>query len=104
MQYVDDDTLLVAISEPSNVLAVDDIALMTGLNVRAALTTEEQLEELLSRLSQSDVERATQGRRARVSATGRRRSGRDRGRSRIGEPARIGPDQRTAPTRLGHPP
>ena len=30
-----------------NVLAVDDIALMTGLNVRAALTTEEQLEELL---------------------------------------------------------
>jgi type IV pilus assembly protein PilB len=59
VQYVDDDTLLVAISEPSNVLAVDDIALMTGLNVRAALTTEEQLEELLSRLSRSDVERAS---------------------------------------------
>src|SRR4051794_22129536 len=60
VQYLDDDTLLVAISEPSNVLAVDDIALMTGLNVRAALTTEEQLEELLSRLSRSDVERASQ--------------------------------------------
>lgn len=60
VQYVDDDTLLVAISEPSNVLAVDDIALMTGLNVRAALTTEEQLEELLSRLSRNDVVRATQ--------------------------------------------
>ncbi|MGK2877688.1 MAG: GspE/PulE family protein [Solirubrobacterales bacterium] len=59
VQYVDDDTLLVAISEPSNVLAVDDIALITGLNVRAALTTEEQLEELLSRLSRSDVERAS---------------------------------------------
>lgn len=59
VQYVDDDTLLVAISEPSNVLAVDDIALMTGLNVRAALTTEEQLEELLSQISKSDVERAT---------------------------------------------
>lgn len=59
VQYVDDDTLLVAISEPANVLAVDDIALMTGLNVRPALTTEEQLEELLSRLSRSDVERAT---------------------------------------------
>lgn len=59
VQYVDDDTLLVAISEPSNVLAVDDIALMTGLNVRAALTTEEQLEELLSRISKSDVERAS---------------------------------------------
>lgn len=60
VQYVDDDTLLVAISEPSNVLAVDDIALMTGLNVRAALTTDEQLEELLSRLSKTDVVRATQ--------------------------------------------
>ncbi len=59
VQYIDDDTLLVAIAEPSNVLAVDDIALMTGLNVRAALTTEEQLEELLSRLSRSDVERAS---------------------------------------------
>jgi type IV pilus assembly protein PilB len=59
VQYVDDDTLLVAISEPSNVLAVDDIALMTGLNVRAALTTEEQLDELLSQLSSSDVKRAT---------------------------------------------
>ena len=59
VQYVDDDTLLVAIGEPSNVLAVDDIALMTGLNVRAALTTEEQLDELLSRLSKTDVERAT---------------------------------------------
>jgi type IV pilus assembly protein PilB len=59
VQYIDDDTLLVAIAEPSNVLAVDDIALMTGLNVRAALTTEEQLEELLSQLSKSDVERAS---------------------------------------------
>lgn len=72
VQYVDDDTLLVAISEPSNVLAVDDIALMTGLNVRAALTTEEQLEELLSRISKSDVERATKDaeRKSGISATG----------------------------------
>ncbi len=59
VQYVDDDTLLVAISEPSNVLAVDDIALMTGLNVRPALTTDEQLEELLSQLSRADVQLAT---------------------------------------------
>ncbi|HEV7918333.1 MAG TPA: GspE/PulE family protein, partial [Solirubrobacterales bacterium] len=58
VQYLDDDTLLVAISEPSNVLAVDDIALMTGLNVQAALTTEEQLESLLARLSRSDATEA----------------------------------------------
>lgn len=60
IQYLDDDTLLIAISEPANVLAVDDIALMTGLNVRPALTTDEQLDELLSRLSRSDVVKATQ--------------------------------------------
>ncbi len=59
VQYLDDDTLMVAISEPANVLAIDDIALMTGLNVRAALTTDEQLDELLSRLSRSDVRKAT---------------------------------------------
>ena len=59
VQYVDDDTLLVAICEPANVLAVDDIALMTGLNARAALTTEEQLDELISRLSRNDIVRAT---------------------------------------------
>ncbi|MBJ7457659.1 MAG: Flp pilus assembly complex ATPase component TadA [Thermoleophilaceae bacterium] len=72
VQYIDNDTLLVAIAEPSNVLAVDDIALMTGLNVRAALTTEEQLEELLSRLSRSDVERATKDaeRKSGVSVNG----------------------------------
>ncbi|MFY9487255.1 MAG: ATPase, T2SS/T4P/T4SS family [Solirubrobacterales bacterium] len=59
IRYLDDDTLLVAISEPSNVLAVDDIALITGRSTRAALTTDEQLEELLSRLSRSDVANAT---------------------------------------------
>lgn len=60
VQYIDNDTLLVAISEPANVLAVDDIALMTGLNVRAALTTEEQLDELLSQISRTDMRKATQ--------------------------------------------
>lgn len=69
VQYVDDDTLLVAIGEPSNVLAVDDIALMTGLNVRAALTTEEQLEELLSQLSRSDMKRATRAAQENKSAS-----------------------------------
>lgn len=71
IQYVDENTLLVAISEPSNVLAVDDIALMTGLNVRSALTTDEQLDELLSRLSRTDVAKATmQALRATAPAAG----------------------------------
>lgn len=68
VSYVDDDTLLVAISEPSNVLAVDDIALMTGLSVRPALTTEEQLDELLSRLSRKEVQRVADASGAREAA------------------------------------
>ena len=87
VRYVDDDTLLIAISEPSNVLAVDDIALMTGLNVRAALTTEEQLEELLARLSRSDVARAS---KHAEQATGRL--------SVVGEPAE--PEDETASATL----
>lgn len=55
VKYVDDDTLLVAVSDPANVLAADDIALMTGLNVRPALTTTEQLDELLAELSRTDM-------------------------------------------------
>lgn len=76
IQYIDDDTLLVAISEPANVLAVDDIALMTGLNVRPALTTDEQLDELISRLSKTDVAKAT--RIAQKAATPSLRPGEDR--------------------------
>lgn len=59
VKYVDDDTLLVAVSDPANVLAADDIALMTGLNVRAALTTVDQLDELLSELSRNDMMQVT---------------------------------------------
>lgn len=76
IQYIDDDTLLVAISEPANVLAVDDIALMTGLNVRPALTTDEQLDELISRLSKTDVAKAT--RIAQKAATPSLRPGEER--------------------------
>src|SRR3712207_5404612 len=34
--YADERTLLVAMADPANVLAIDDIAIMTGLEVRAA--------------------------------------------------------------------
>src|SRR3712207_3270812 len=34
--YADERTLLIAMADPANVLAIDDIAIMTGLEVRAA--------------------------------------------------------------------
>src|SRR3712207_9246621 len=36
VSFVNDRTLLVAMSDPANVLAVDDIAVMTGYEVRPA--------------------------------------------------------------------
>jgi type IV pilus assembly protein PilB len=46
--------LLVAMADPSNVLAVDDIALMTGCEVRAAVASREDIVDLISRLTRLD--------------------------------------------------
>ncbi|HKO38069.1 MAG TPA: ATPase, T2SS/T4P/T4SS family [Solirubrobacterales bacterium] len=49
--FVDEKTLLVAMADPTNVLAVDDIQIATGLDCRVAVTAEEDIEELISRLN-----------------------------------------------------
>jgi type IV pilus assembly protein PilB len=49
--YVDEQTLLVAMADPANVLAVDDIALLTRLDVRAAVASEEDITSLIMRLN-----------------------------------------------------
>ena len=51
VSFVNERTLLVAMVDPSNVLAVDDIAIMTGYEVRAAVTTRDDLTDLLNRFS-----------------------------------------------------
>jgi type IV pilus assembly protein PilB len=48
--FVDKRTLLVAMTDPSNVLAVDDIAIMTGYEVRVAVAALEDILALISRL------------------------------------------------------
>ena len=48
--FVDKRTLLVAMIDPSNVLAVDDIAIMTGYEVRVAVVAPEDIAGLISRL------------------------------------------------------
>jgi type IV pilus assembly protein PilB len=48
--YVDQETLLVAATDPANVLAVDDIQIATGLDCRIAVASEEDVESLLTRL------------------------------------------------------
>jgi type IV pilus assembly protein PilB len=48
--FVDKRTLLVAMTDPSNVLAVDDIAIMTGYEVRVGVAAPEDILGLISRL------------------------------------------------------
>jgi type IV pilus assembly protein PilB len=48
--FADKRTLLVAMADPSNVLAVDDIAIMTGYEVRVAVAPPDDIVGLISRL------------------------------------------------------
>ncbi|HEY2770046.1 MAG TPA: ATPase, T2SS/T4P/T4SS family [Solirubrobacteraceae bacterium] len=49
--YVDDHTLLVAMSDPANVLAVDDIAMMTRLDVKVAVASADDIAGLIARMN-----------------------------------------------------
>ena len=54
--FVDDSrTLLVAMSDPSNVLAVDDIAIMTGNEVRVAVASPQDVSDLIARMDRLDA-------------------------------------------------
>ncbi|MCW3034287.1 MAG: type pilus assembly protein PilB [Solirubrobacteraceae bacterium] len=50
VSFADKRTLLVAMADPSNVLAVDDIAIMTGHEVRVAVAPPDDIAALISRL------------------------------------------------------
>jgi len=49
--FVDQRTLLVAMADPANVVAIDDISIMTGYEVRQAVATHEDVHAVISRLS-----------------------------------------------------
>jgi type IV pilus assembly protein PilB len=49
--YVDRETLLVAMTDPANVLAMDDIQLATGLACRIAVAPEEDVDNLIGHLN-----------------------------------------------------
>ncbi len=49
--FVDKETLLVAMADPTNVLAVDDIQIATALDCRVAVAAEEDIEALIVRLN-----------------------------------------------------
>ncbi len=59
--FVNKETLLLAIADPTDVLAVDDIQMATSLDCRVAVAADEDVEALVSRLNtlQSAVTEAT---------------------------------------------
>ncbi len=63
--FADKRTLLVAMADPSNVLAVDDIAIMTGYEVRVAVAPPEEIAALISRLDRLEDVVSEPGRPAR---------------------------------------
>jgi type IV pilus assembly protein PilB len=52
--YVNDHTLLVAMVNPSNVFALDDLRIMTGYDIEAAISTEEDVFAQISKLRRLD--------------------------------------------------
>jgi len=49
--FVDKENLLVAMADPTNVLAVDDIQIATALDCRVAVAADEDIEALIGRLN-----------------------------------------------------
>ncbi|MDQ6840915.1 MAG: Flp pilus assembly complex ATPase component TadA, partial [Actinomycetota bacterium] len=49
--FIDDHTILLAMSDPANVLAIDDISLLTHFDVRPAVVSNEDLDGLIARMN-----------------------------------------------------
>src|SRR3954469_5675558 len=52
--FVNERTVLVAMGDPGNVLVIDDVALMTGYEVKAAVASREDIAALITRLTRLD--------------------------------------------------
>jgi type IV pilus assembly protein PilB len=53
--FVSEGTVLVAMTDPTNVRAVDDISIMTGLDVRPAVASAEDVTSVMARISKLDT-------------------------------------------------
>jgi type IV pilus assembly protein PilB len=49
--FIDEGTLLLAMADPANVLAVDDVQMATGLNCQVAVAPPQDIEALIGKLS-----------------------------------------------------
>ncbi len=51
VKFIDDHTIVLAMSDPANVLAIDDIALMTRMDVKPAVASAEDIAALMTRMN-----------------------------------------------------
>src|SRR5262249_40104682 len=49
--FIDESTLLLAMADPANVLALDDVQMATGLNCQVAVAPAHDIDALVSKLS-----------------------------------------------------
>ncbi len=61
VSFVDDHTLLVAMADPSNIVAVDDLRILTGFDIEPAIATNEDITAMLAKLrsAQDDMSEGT---------------------------------------------
>src|SRR6476659_6942297 len=52
--YADSETLIVAMADPANVVAIDDIQMATGLDCQVAVASADDLDGLIARLNTLD--------------------------------------------------
>lgn len=55
IDFTEDDRLLVAMQKPLDILAIDDLRVLTGYNVRAVMVTDSELESVIQKYGQSSV-------------------------------------------------
>lgn len=58
--YVNDHTLLVAMVEPSNIVTIDDLRILTGLDIEPALADKDEIIAALSKLRSADEQLSEQ--------------------------------------------
>jgi type IV pilus assembly protein PilB len=56
VSFVDDHTLLVAMADPSNIVAIDDLRILTGFDIEPAIATNDDIMAMLSNMRPAQEE------------------------------------------------
>jgi type IV pilus assembly protein PilB len=54
VSFVDEHTLLVAMADPSNIVAIDDLRILTGFDIEPAITSGEDIVAMLGKMKRAD--------------------------------------------------